>query len=126
MLLPFKLGFGGVIGGGPQYISWITIHDAIQAIFFLLNNRDISGPVNIVSPNPVTNYVFTKTLAQELTRPAFIPLPGIMVKLILGQMAEELLLSSARVVPRKLLNTGFKFNHPQLDHALKFILKPQV
>lgn len=123
MLLPFKLGFGGVIGNGKQYMPWITIHDAVAAIHHLSTMNNLQGPVNIVSPNAVTNYEFTKALGKVLSRPTFIPFPASLIKLILGKMADELLLSSTRVLPEKLLTNGFKFSNPELEESLRIVIK---
>lgn len=119
MLLPFKFGLGGKLGSGKQYMSWVAIEDVVSAFSFFLENKSISGPVNLVSPNPVTNAIFTKNLANALKRPSFFHVPAWALKLFLGEMADELLLSSQRVVPKKLLNAGFKFKHDLLDRYLK-------
>ncbi len=122
MLLPFKLGLGGPIGDGSMYMSWITLEDLVRAINFCLNSTDISGPVNAASPNPVSNREFTKALSKALKRPAFLPAPRPMLKLVLGEMAEALLMPSIRAVPEKLLSAGFAFRHPRLDDALHTLL----
>ncbi len=118
MILPFKIGLGGIIGNGKQYISWVTIHDIANAINHIIENQKIEGPVNIVTPNPVTNYDFTKILGKVLHRPTMLPLPALMAKIIFGEMAEELLLSSTKVTPEKLINSGFKFQYPELENAI--------
>ena len=97
MLLPFKLGAGGIIGNGRQYWSWIGVTDAARIFAFCVENSSVSGPVNAVSPHTATNFDFTKTLGSVLRRPTVFPLPGFMAKLVLGEMAEPLLLASARV-----------------------------
>jgi uncharacterized protein len=125
MLLPFKLGLGGIIGSGRQYWSWIEIDDVVGAILHALTCEELSGPVNAVSPNPTTNREFTKTLGHVLRRPTVFPLPGFMARLALGQMADELLLASARVVPRRLEETGYAFRYPQLESALRHVLGTQ-
>lgn len=123
MLPPFKLGLGGILGSGNQYMSWISLEDMITAIQFIISNQEIEGPVNLTSPNPVTNKDFTKTLGTILRRPSIMPLPAFAARIIFGEMANALLLSSARVQPKKLLNAGYNFQHTELRSALKDILK---
>jgi uncharacterized protein (TIGR01777 family) len=123
MLLPFKLGLGGVVGGGKQYFSWIELDDIVSAMQFILSNPSLSGPVNLVAPNPVTNREFTKTLGKVLGRPTIFPLPAFAARLALGEMADELLLASTRVVPKELERTGFQFTYPTLELALRHVLK---
>ena len=106
MLPPFKLGAGGILGDGKQYFSWLTLDDAVQAIEFIIANQSLNGPVNLVSPNPVTNREFTKTLGQVISRPTVIPMPGFAARLVFGEMADALLLASARVVPEQLAQAG--------------------
>jgi uncharacterized protein (TIGR01777 family) len=118
MLFPFKLDLGGKIGSGKQYMSWITLEDTIRAICFCLNNDEITGPVNIVAPNPVTNSQLTKSLGKHLKRPTFFPLPAFAAKIVLGEMADELLLASTRVEPSILLRYEFDFKYKMLDEAL--------
>lgn len=115
MMLPFKLGLGGKIGSGKQYMSWISLEDTIRAIDFCMNKKEINGPVNITAPNPVTNIEFTKTLSRYLKRPAIFPLPAFAAKMMLGEMAEELLLASTRVQPSVLLDKRFEFNHKNIE-----------
>ena len=122
MLLPFRMGVGGKIGTGQQYMSWISLDDAVGAISHALNERSIQGVVNVVSPNPVTNSQFTKTLGKVLSRPTLFPVPSFAASLAFGEMADALLLASSRVKPRQLLTTGFKFKHPELETALKHLL----
>ncbi|MEZ6122851.1 MAG: TIGR01777 family oxidoreductase [Planctomycetaceae bacterium] len=122
MLLPFKLGLGGNVGSGQQYWSWIGLHDLGRIFQFCLNNDSVSGPVNAVSPQSLTNAEFTKAVGSVLHRPTFIPMPAFAAKLVLGEMAEALLLSSTRVEPRKLLAAGFSFDHPDLTDCLNFEL----
>ena len=119
MLLPFKLGIGGRIGSGNQYISWVSLEDVISAIQFCINNDSISGPINLCAPNPETNQSFSKKLASALSRPCIFPLPGFVVKLIFGEMGEELLLSSTRARPEKLLRAGFKFQYENLEEVFR-------
>lgn len=118
MLLPFKLGVGGRIGDGEQYWSWIAIDDVAGAIYHCIINEGISGPVNLVSPNPVTNKEFTDTLGDVLGRPTILPLPAFAARGLFGEMAEELMLASTRVVPEKLLESGYKFQYTDLKDAL--------
>jgi uncharacterized protein len=118
MLPPFRLGLGGTLGRGRQYMSWITLDDVIGAMQFALENPSISGPVNLTAPNPVTNYELTKTLGRVLHRPTIFPVPSPLLKLAPGRMAEEMLLASLRVEPAKLVKAGFKFAHPDLEKAL--------
>ncbi|MCP4295399.1 MAG: TIGR01777 family protein [Proteobacteria bacterium] len=124
MHLPFKIGLGGVIGNGKQYMSWISIKDFCDIIQFIMNNESIEGPVNLVSPSPVSNYEFTKTLGRVLDRPTILPLPAFMAKIIFGdEFAQELLLSSSRIIPRKLLDAGYRFQYPRLEDTLRSLLK---
>lgn len=122
MLPIFKLGLGGPVGDGTQYWSWITLEDTIDAVEHILNNPSITGTVNIISPNPVTNREFTKTLACFLKRPAFLPAPKSILKFALGQFAQQTLLASTRAIPEKLLGTGFIFKYPELKQALSGIM----
>lgn len=121
MLTPFSFGLGGAVGGGNQWMSWISLRDLIRLIQFLVNNDRIKGPVNATAPNPVTNQEFTKTLGKVLNRPTIIPVPEFGVKLLFGEMGERLLIEGVRVLPEKLLEAGFKFEDPELEGALKFI-----
>ena len=123
MLLPFRLGLGGRIGDGRQWWSWIEVQDLVGAILFVLRGA-LTGAVNAVGPTPVTNAEFTKTLAETLHRPAIFPMPAFAARLAFGQMADELLLASQRVEPKKLLASGFSFRHGDLKQALADILKP--
>lgn len=119
---PFKLGLGGVVGGGDQYMSWVAIDDVLGAILYALSTPALAGPVNVVSPNPVTNREFTTTLAHVLSRPALLPFPATAVRLLLGEMGDELLLASTRVDPQRLTAAGFSFAFPQLEDALRHVL----
>jgi uncharacterized protein (TIGR01777 family) len=119
MLLPFKLGAGGIIGSGRQYWSWIGLHDLVRIIEFCVENESVNGPVNGVSPNPMTNYDFTKGVGRALHRPTIFPLPAFVAKLVLGEMANDLLLSSTRVIPKKLQDHGFQFDYPELVGCLE-------
>jgi uncharacterized protein (TIGR01777 family) len=122
MLFPFRMGVGGNIGNGRQWMSWIDLRDEVGAIQHLLATDSISGPVNMVSPNPVRNAEFTKTLAAVLHRPAILPMPAFAARLAFGQMADELLLASQKVQPAKLASSGYKFHYPDLRIALASIL----
>ncbi len=122
MLLPFKLGAGGVIGNGEQYMSWIAIDDAAGAIQHAIATTTLSGPVNGTAPGAVTNRVFTKTLGKVLRRPTIFPMPAFAARLAFGQMADELLLASTRVVPKKLEETGYRFRYAELEGALRHVL----
>ena len=123
MLTPFKLGAGGKIGSGDQYMSWIALDDLVGAIVYLLSRDEpVTGPVNIVAPNPATNLGFTKTLGRVLSRPTFFPMPAFAARLLLGEMADALLLSSTRVAPQALISSGFKFQYPELEPALRHLL----
>ena len=122
MLPPFKLGLGGKIGSGTQWMPWIHIDDMIGLIDLCINNKDISGAINCTAPTPVTNLTFTKTLAAAINRPAIFPMPAFVIKLLMGQMGEELLLNGKKVVPKKALDFGYQFKYQQLDMALKDIV----
>jgi uncharacterized protein len=122
MLTPFKLGVGGRIGSGQQYWSWIAIDDVIGAVHHALMNDQVRGPMNVVSPNPLRNRDFTKVLGKVLRRPTLMPMPAFMARLALGEMADELLLTSMKVVPQKLVDTGYTFRHPTLEGALRHVL----
>jgi uncharacterized protein (TIGR01777 family) len=123
MMRPFKLGVGGRLGNGRQYWSWITSLDAARAIAWIIDN-DLSGPVNLASPSPVTNAEFARALGRVLHRPALLPAPKPAVQLLLGaQLADELLFSSHRLVPEALLSSGFRFEHGTIDEALAAVLR---
>lgn len=122
-ILPsFKYGLGGIIGSGKQFMSWISIDDLIGIVLYVINHEGVCGPINVVSPEPVTNYVFTKTLGKILRRPTFFPFPAFLAKLVLGEMADELLLSSCRAIPQVLQESGYQFLYPDLKGALQYIL----
>ena len=123
MLTPFKLGLGGRIGSGRQYLSWISIDDVVGVILYALNAGQVRGPVNATAPNPATNSEFTRTLAEVLHRPAIFPMPTFAVRALFGQMGDELLLASARVLPSKLQVSGYQFRRPELKTALMSLLK---
>ena len=119
LLTPFKMGMGGKVGSGKQYISWVAIEDAIGAIKVALDDESVRGPLNVVSPNPVTNEVFTKTLGHVLNRPTALAIPAFAAKLAFGEMADEMLLTSQRVVPKRLIEAGYEFQQPELEGALR-------
>ena len=122
MLLPFRLGLGGKIGRGSQWWSWIHIDDAVSAVMHILQEESFRGPINITAPTPVTNAEFTKTLGSALHRPAVFAVPTFAAKLAFGEFAEEGLLASARVIPRRLRDSGFEFRYPELRAALAHLL----
>jgi uncharacterized protein (TIGR01777 family) len=122
MLTPFRLGAGGVLGSGRQYMSWIELSDLVRVIQFALSAAAIAGPVNATTPNPVTNREFTKTLGRVIGRPTILPMPAFAARLVFGEMADELFLGGARVEPRVLTNDRFEFAHPQLGAALRHLL----
>ncbi len=119
LLVPFRLGAGGRIGNGTQWMSWISPDDLVGAYLFALASGDLSGVVNTVAPEPVTNAEFTRTLAKVLHRPAMFPVPTVALKLVYGEMAEETILASTRVRPAELLRRGFVFKFPTLEAALR-------
>lgn len=122
LLLPFGLGLGGRVGSGQQFWSWISHLDALRAIHFAIMSEGICGPVNVVAPHAVKVNEFAKTLGKVLRRPTFLPFPAFAAKIMLGEMADHLLLASCRVEPRELLKSGFRFNHETLEQALRFEL----
>jgi len=122
MLLPFKLGVGGVLGNGDQYMSWIAVDDLLGIVLHALTDDSVSGPVNAVAPQAVTNREFTKTLGTVLHRPTVLPAPAFALRLALGEMADALLLASTRVDPAVLRTTGFEFAYPHLEGALRHAL----
>ncbi len=123
MLTPFKLGVGGKVGSGEQYMSWITLDDLVGIIRYALTNEEMRGPVNAVAPNPVTNAEFTKALGNVLGRPTIFPMPAFAARLAFGEMADALLLSSTRVEPARLKESGFKFAEAEIEGALRQALK---
>jgi len=124
MLPPFRMGVGGNLGNGRQWVSWIDARDVASAVVHVIKTDSLQGPVNMVAPNPVTNADFTKILARVLSRPAIFPMPAFAARLVFGQMADELLLASQRVEPAKLRASGYQFKYPLLEPALREILKP--
>ncbi|HYV82520.1 MAG TPA: TIGR01777 family oxidoreductase [Pyrinomonadaceae bacterium] len=122
MLTPFRMGIGGRIGDGKQWMSWIDIEDVVNGLKSLIGDSSVNGPVNFVAPNPVTNAEFTKALGRVLSKPTLIPVPAFGARLAFGEMADALLLSSARVKPGVLEEKGFGFRWPLLDDALRHLL----
>lgn len=118
MLPAFRFGLGGPLGNGSQYMSWIHIQDMVAALNHIIATDSISGPVNLVAPNPVTNKIFTRCLGQSLSRPAVLPMPSCALKLLFGE-ASQLLLDSQNVVPSVLKSSGFQFSFTKIDDALK-------
>ena len=122
MLPAFRMGLGGPMGSGRQWISWIALADLVAAVNFLLNEPNLAGPFNLTAPEPVINAAFARALGAALHRPAILPAPAFALRLAFGEMADETLLASTRVVPKKLADAGFEFRHPQIDEALKAVL----
>jgi uncharacterized protein len=122
MMKPVQFGVGGRIGSGRQYLSWIAIDDVVGGLYHTLLTDSLRGPVNLTAPAPATNAAFTDTLARVLHRPAFFPVPEAALRLLLGQMADELLLASARVMPERLTASGYRFRFPELEGALRHLL----
>ncbi|MGH7455135.1 MAG: DUF1731 domain-containing protein, partial [bacterium] len=112
-----------IMGNGKQYWSWVSLDDVIDAIHHAIVTESVKGPMNVVAPRAVTNYEFTKTLGRVLSRPTIFPLPAFAARLALGEMADELLLASARIEPAKLLATGYNFRHTELEKALRELLR---
>lgn len=125
MLPPFRVGVGGHLGSGDQYMSWVTRDDAVRIVRFLLETESVEGPVNVCAPNPVTNRVFTEALGSALGRPTALWVPGFAVRLMFGQMGEELLLASQRVRPAKLAESGYTWRYPDVADALEHVLADQ-
>jgi hypothetical protein len=123
MLLPFKLGLGGRIASGRQWMSWIDIHDLVGAVHHVLKTDSLHGAVNMVSPEPARNLAFTKLLAGVLSRPAIFAMPAFVARLALGEMADEALLASQRVEPAKLFASGYVFQQPDLKQSLEKLIK---
>ncbi len=122
MLPPFRMGVGGKIGSGKQWMSWIALDDVVDGIKFALANDSLKGPVNFVAPNPVTNAEFTKTLGKVLSRPTLFPIPAFGIKLLFGEMGEALLLGGQRVGPERLKSGGYRFQYDELSGALHHLL----
>jgi uncharacterized protein (TIGR01777 family) len=121
-ILPlFRLGLGGRLGSGRQWMSWISLEDTVAAVLFAVKNDSLGGPVNVTAPTPVTNAEFTQALGRAVHRPAILPAPAFVLRIVLGQMADEALLTSTRAVPKRLLEAGFTFKHPVVEEALAAI-----
>ena len=122
MLTPFRMGAGGIIGDGHQYMSWIALDDVVGAVHHALLTESLHGPVNAVAPHAVSNREFTKTLGHVLGRPTLFPMPAFAARAMFGEMADALLLASSRVEPKQLQATGYAFGYPQLEDALRHLL----
>jgi len=122
MLPPFRAGLGGVIGTGRQYVSWVALDDLTGIVLHALSREELRGPVNAVAPRPVTNRELTEALGKVLSRPTLLPVPSFALRLAVGEMADPLLLASARVAPRRLEETGYRFRFPELRAALRHLL----
>ncbi len=122
MLPPFRLGLGGKVGSGRQYWPWIALDDVLGIILYAIHNGSLRGPVNAVAPDAATNLEFTKALGRVLGRPTIFPMPAFAARLAFGEMADELLLSSQRLQPAKLLASGYAFQYPKLEDALQHVL----
>jgi len=120
MLPPFKAGLGGLLGDGRQYMSWISIRDLVEIVDLAINDETLRGPVNVVSPEPVTNKEFTRCLAKALDRPAMLPAPAFALRLMFGEMADEMLLASSRAKPEKLIGAGYSFQDQHLADTLRY------
>jgi NAD dependent epimerase/dehydratase family enzyme len=117
MLTPFKLGIGGPVAGGDQYVSWVHIDDVVGALLFALDTEAASGPVNVTGPQPATNRELSKSLGRALKRPAVIPVPGFAIKLLYGEMS-TIVTTGVRAEPRRLMDLGYAFHYPALDGAV--------
>ncbi len=126
MLPIFRKGSGGRLGNGSQWMSWISLPDVVRCVEYLLAGANLAGPVNAVAPQPVTNAAFTQTLARMLHRPAGFPVPSLVLRVLLGEMADSVLLSSTRALPARLQQAGFTFEHATLEAALRDALAPEV
>ena len=124
MLPAFRLGLGGPVGSGNQYLSWITLDDILNAILHLLDSSSVVGPVNMTAPTPVTNREFAKTLGKVLGRPAVVTVPAFALRMAFGTEGAAMLQSGQRVLPARLLVSGFNFSSPDVEHALRFLLAP--
>jgi len=123
MLPAFTMGVGGKIGSGKQYMSWIDLDDLVQIILFATSTAALSGPANAAAPHPARNLEFTKTLGRVLGRPTLVPMPAFAVRLVFGEMGEELLLASTRMEPTRLLSAGYQFRFPLLEGSLRHLLR---
>lgn len=123
LLPPFRMGVGGKIGSGEQYMSWVAMDDVVGVINFALERDAVRGPLNVVTPNAATNAEFTKALGKVLSRPTFFMVPAFAARLAFGEMADEMLLASQRVAPRRLTEAGYAFQYPELEGALRHVLR---
>lgn len=123
MLPVFRAGLGGKLGSGHQWMSWITLSDAVRAILFLMERDDIAGPVNLTAPHPITNSGFTGAMARTLGCPALLPVPAPLLRIVLGRMANETILASQRAIPQRLLQAGFRFQNEDIEPALRTLLR---
>ena len=119
LLLPFRLGLGGRVGSGRQWVSWIALADTVGAIMHAVHLQTLAGPVNLSAPNPVTNAELAATLAKVLARPAILPVPAAAMRLVFGEMGQATLLASQRMSPRRLVESGYRFRYPTLEAALR-------
>ena len=119
MKTPFQLGLGGRIGSGRQWMSWVSITDVVRAVLYAIEHEELGGPVNVTSPEPVTNEDLTRMLGRVLRRPTVFPVPAAVIRLLLGDLADETLLTSQRVMPARLSESGFEFREPRLEPALR-------
>jgi hypothetical protein len=123
MLTPFRMGIGGKVGNGKQWISWIALDDVVGAIKHAMTSETLAGPINVVAPSAVTNSVFTKTLGKALSRPTLFPIPAFAARLAFGEMANAILLSSQRVEPCRLKDSGYTFQYPELEATFIHLLR---
>lgn len=123
LLTPFKLGLGGPVAGGDQYMPWLHLADEVGVLVWALDNEDVSGVVNATSPNPATNKEFSRALGRALNRPALVPVPGLALNLIFGSELAEMVKGGQRAMPRRTLDLGYAFRHPELDEALRDLLR---
>ena len=124
LLLPFRLGVGGRVGSGEQWMSWIALEDVVDAVAYLMRTDSLEAAINVSSPQPVTNREFARTLGRALRRPAVLPVPAALLRAVFGEMADRTLLASARVMPARLAEAGFRFGYPDLSAALRSMLAP--
>ena len=124
MLLPFKLGLGGKVGSGEQFMSWISVNDLVRAVLFLLEHQECHGVYNLTAPNPATNAQFTQSLGRALSRPTLFPMPAFAARLAFGEMADALLLGGQKVAPARLKAAGFQWEAPYLGEGLNKLLQP--
>lgn len=122
MLPPFRMGLGGVTGSGRQKMSWISLEDTVRALRFLLEAKDLSGPIHLTAPGVVDNRGFTRALGKVLKRPTLIPVPSFLVRMLFGEMGQVLVLEGAHVAPKRLQDAGFEFHHPKLPALLQQLL----